>query len=182
MKVSQKIISIFGSSRPQDGDQDYRQAYDLGSLLARAGYTVCSGGYGGTMEASARGAKEAGGKTIGIFTEFFSPVANNYIDETIRTRTLVERLMKLVEIADAYVILKGGTGTLLEFAAVWEFMNKRVIDGKPILVIGNFWPPVVNTLKEELVYEGKGEATKFVTIVANLQDCVNVLNASFGEK
>jgi predicted Rossmann-fold nucleotide-binding protein len=90
--------------------------------------------------------------------------------------------MKLVEIADAYVILKGGTGTLLEFAAVWEFMNKRVIDGKPILVIGNFWPPVVNTLKEELVYEGKGEATKFVTIVANLQDCVNVLNASFGEK
>ena len=147
----------------------------MGKLIAGAGYVVCNGGYGGIMEASARGAKEAGGTTIGIVTKFFSTEANPYIDKKIIENTLLDRLTKLIALGDAYVVLRGGTGTLVELATVWEYMNKHVITAKPIVVVGKFWSPVVQTLNEELAYEGKGDATKYVTIVSSPQECVEVL-------
>ena len=61
---SEKIITVFGSSRTKKGGGPYKEAYQLGKLLAEAGFVVCNGGYGGLMDASARGAKEAGGKTV----------------------------------------------------------------------------------------------------------------------
>jgi uncharacterized protein (TIGR00725 family) len=173
--MNKKIITVFGSSRPTDDEAEYKLAFELGSLLARSDYTVCNGGYGGTMEASARGAKESGGKTIGVLTDFFSPVANQYIGETIHTTTLIERTTKLIDIADGYVILKGSTGTLLEFSAVWEFMNKRVIKRRPVMVIGDFWKPVIDTLDQELAFEQKTGATQYVTLSADPSDCVQKL-------
>lgn len=67
-----KIITVFGSSRPRDGDAHYALARHLGSELASRGFAICSGGYGGVMEAVSRGAKDAGGNTIGIVSEFFT--------------------------------------------------------------------------------------------------------------
>jgi len=82
------------------------------------------------MEASARGAKEAGGKTIGVTFNIKGRAANSWIDEQIHVPALIDRMMKLVELGDAYVVLKGGTGTLLELAAVWEFINKGLLAEK----------------------------------------------------
>ena len=175
MSNKDSIVTIFGSSRPQHGEPEYQIAHELGKLLAEAGCVVCNGGYGGTMEASARGAKDANGRTVGVICDFFSKIANSYIDETIMTKTLNERLMKLVDIADAYIVLKGGTGTLLEFATVWEYMNKHVIASKPIIVIGAFWSSVVTTLKNELIWEGLCDATQYVLQVASPADCVEIL-------
>ena len=59
------IVTVFGSSRPRAGDADYEEARTLGRALAKHGFSVCSGGYGGVMEAASRGAKEGGGKTLG---------------------------------------------------------------------------------------------------------------------
>ncbi len=168
-----KTVSVFGSSRPAESDPEYKLAHDVGKQLAHAGFTVCNGGYGGAMEASARGAKEAGGSTIGVTCEFFSRHANQWIDQTICVPTLVERLMKLVELGDAYVILKGGTGTLLELAAVWEFINKNVIREKPIVLVGNFWKGVVETLGEELQQEGA--TARFIHNVSTAEKCAEFL-------
>ena len=66
MEIARKIVTVFGSSRPGEGDEEYLLAYEVGKNLALNGFTVCNGGYAGIMEASARGAKEAGGKTIGV--------------------------------------------------------------------------------------------------------------------
>ena len=170
-----KIVSVFGSSRPQEGDEEYRLARDLGQALAQAGFVVCNGGYGGIMEASARGAKEAGGQTIGITVEIFPRTLNRWVDKEIATRSLPERLAKLLDSADGYVILKGGTGTLLELAYVWEFMNKRLTPEKPIVLVGNFWKNVVETLSEELKWEGLGDCARFLTIVQSPQECVSTL-------
>lgn len=170
-----KVVSIFGSSRPREGDPEYAQARDVGRALAREGYIVCNGGYGGIMEASARGAKESGGETIGVTVDAFIRTPNRWIDREIRMPTLAERIAILVNTADGYVILKGGTGTLLELAYVWEFINKKFIDEKPIVIVGDFWTRVVDTLKDELLWEGLGDCTKFVRRVDSPEECAAFL-------
>ena len=170
------IISIFGSSRPTREDPEYTVAKETGAQIARSGFTLCNGGYGGIMEASARGAKEAGGNTIGVVCATFpGRTANPWIDEVLVEDSLIGRLMKLMALGDAYVILKGGTGTLLELAAVWEFMNKGLMLEKPIILVGDFWTGVVETLKEEMEWEGPADATRYVTIVPTATECADVL-------
>jgi uncharacterized protein (TIGR00730 family) len=171
-----KVITIFGSSRPDEKDEEYKLAYEVGKCLATSGFTICNGGYGGIMEASARGAKDAAGKTIGItFKNSFKRTANKWIDEEVFQRSLVERLLKLVELGDAYVVLKGGTGTLLELAAIWEFINKKLLKEKPIVIIGDFWNSVVDTLREELLWEGAGDCTKFIYRTSSPEECAAFL-------
>lgn len=178
----ERVVTIFGSSRPQDGDPDYVLAYDVGKELAAAGFTVCNGGYGGIMQASARGAKNAGGRTIGVITEALGTrKPNEWIDKIISTKTLIDRMMELISRGEAYVILKGGTGTLLELAAVWEFMNKSLTREKPIVVVGGFWNGVIGTLKEELAWEGLDKCTKYVTIVDSPAKCAAFIKQRLGE-
>ena len=178
-KGDRKTITIFGSSRVNTNAPEYQTAFELGKLLAQSGYTVCNGGYGGVMEASAKGARDGGGKTMGVVTEHFKRSANNFIDEVITVKSLIDRLLKLIELGDAYVILRGSTGTLVELATVWEYMNKSVMQSKPIIVVGNFWTPVIATLKEELIHEGMDEVTKFVTLVNSPKECVDALDKKF---
>ena len=170
-----KVITVFGSSRPRDGDPEYLEALEVGRALAREGFSVCNGGYGGIMEASARGAKESGGETIGITVASFARTANRWIDREIRKATLPERIAVLVDSADGYVVLKGGTGTLLELAHVWEFINKKFIPEKPIIIVGDFWTRVVETLKDELLWEGLGDCTKFIRRVESPRECAALL-------
>jgi uncharacterized protein (TIGR00730 family) len=172
--MKSKTVVIFGSSRPREGDPEYERARELGRLLAESGFVICNGGYAGTMEASAKGAKEAGGRSIGIVSEVFSRIANPFIDQTVCVRTFQERLFGLIERGDAYVILKGGTGTLVELAMVWELMNKRMMREKPVVVL-DFWRGVVDTLTEELIWEGLGSCTRYVSVVQTPNQCVEVL-------
>lgn len=149
-----KTVTVFGSSMPSEGSQAYLQAQRLGRLLGEGGYAVCNGGYGGLMEATARGAREAGGHTIGITCVIWPRPANSYIEEEVRTQNFPERLMTLIDRGDAYVVLPGGTGTLAELALVWEMMNKgalsKTVGGrKPLLAMAPYWRPVVDCLKQE---------------------------------
>jgi uncharacterized protein (TIGR00725 family) len=148
MVTLQKTITVFGSSRPRAGHSDYEDARALGRALAGAGFVVCSGGYGGTMEAVSRGAKESGGRTIGITAEFFSGGANRWVDEEVRVATWQARLFALIERGAGYVACKGGTGTLVELAVVWEMLNKRVMSEKPFVVLGDFWGPILERVRE----------------------------------
>jgi len=141
------VVTIFGSSQANESEPDYEEARGLGTALAKAGYTICNGGYGGMMEASARGAKEGGGKTIGITTEDFGGPANRWIDREIRMKKWSERLFKLIETGDAYVVFDGGTGTLVELFVLWEMSNKKFIQ-KPILVLGNQLHGLVSRIRK----------------------------------
>src|ERR1700675_2690400 len=124
----EKIVTVFGSSRPREGEADYEEARVLGRALAKHGFAVCSGGYGGVMEAVSRGAKEAGGKTYGVTADFFGRPANKWIDVEVRMKTWEERLFELIRLGNGFVACKGGTGTLVEFAVVWEMLNKSVME------------------------------------------------------
>jgi len=142
------IITVFGSSRPRPGESDYEEARILGGELARRGFQVCSGGYEGVMEAASRGAKEAGGRTIAITSTFFRTRANAWVDEEHAASTWQERLFELIRFGEGYVACKGGTGTLVELAVVWEMLNKGVMTGKPFVTMGDFWGPILERVRE----------------------------------
>lgn len=173
-------MTLFGSAFPREGTAEYDLASEMGRMLGGAGYVVCNGGYGGTMEASARGAKEAGGATIGVLTETFGSDPNRYIDRKIVLKSPVDRLLKLIELGDAYVVLRGGTGTLVELASTWEYMNKGILREKPIVAVGNFWTTVVETVRGELLREGNRRASLFMRIVSTPAECLEVLKKSLG--
>ncbi len=156
----ERIVTVFGSSRPREGDAEYEEARELGRMLAANGFSVCSGGYCGVMAAVSRGAKEGGGKTYGVTAEFFSARANSWIDVEVRVATWQERLFELIRMAHGFVACKGGTGTLVELAVVWEMLNKSVMTGKPLAVLGNFWTPIIECVREvELAHHSPwGEA------------------------
>jgi uncharacterized protein (TIGR00730 family) len=173
------IVTVFGSSRPREGDADYEEARILGRALAKHGFSVCSGGYGGVMEAVSRGAKEAGGKTVGVTADFFKAAKlNPWIDVEVRMKTWEERLFELIRRADGFVACKGGTGTLVELAVVWEMMNKSVMAGKPFAVLGDFWQPILDRVREvELGHPGPwGEANgRLVHVAVTPDDVANHL-------
>lgn len=144
---AQKTVVIFGSSQPGHDSQDYRLAFETGEILAKNGYIIANGGYGGTMEASARGAKSAQAATLGVTCLAFGRKGpNQWIDKEIQTSDLNERLRKLIELGDAYVILPGGTGTLLEIAMVWELINKHFLPPRPMIFVTDFWKNLVKTI------------------------------------
>lgn len=151
---SPPIVCIFGSYSPEPGSPLWEQAYAIGHAVARAGYTVANGGYDGTMLASAKGAKDAGGTTVGVTCAVFSSYrgkvleANCCIDREICHDDLLRRIEAMMHMSAAYIILEGGTGTLSEFAIVWEYVCKGLVAPRPIFVVGDFWLPVVDTVRK----------------------------------
>ena len=147
----EKVITIFGTSRAEPGDSVFEMASEIGKLLAQAGFAIANGGYGGTMLAVAKAAAQAGGETIGVTCSAFkNSKASEYISREIVTESLDERLDTLIRLGRAYVVLQGGTGTLLELVKVWELKNKGFMEvGKPIILMGEFWRPVVEQIEKD---------------------------------
>jgi uncharacterized protein (TIGR00730 family) len=170
--MSDKIITIFGTGRARPGNLAYDLAQELGRLLAEAGFTITNGGYGGTMFAAAKGAAQAGGKVIGVTCSAFkSSKANEYTTEEIVTQTLDERLETLIKLGQGYVVLPGGTGTLLELAKVWELKNKGFLKvDKPIILLGGFWKPLI-----DLVATDDPDSARFVRLVDEPEKAVEVV-------
>ena len=178
-----KTICVFGNSSPQPGSTDYEEARALGLLLAQAGLAVCSGGYYGAMEAVSRGARKAGGHVIGMTTPFYKLAPNAYLSEEIPVPRWQDRLFALVEKGDGYVVLKGGTGTLLELAALWECLNKRAIEARPCVAMG-FWAPVLDYVRA-VEHERRGRTWNehgagLIQIATSPQQAVEMLISAIG--
>ena len=178
-KYQKKIITVFGNARVLPASEEYETAYQLGCALAKNNFTICNGGYGGIMEASAKGAKDNGGATIGVTVATFSLAHNEFLDEVIVKNSLIERMLKLVETGDAYIILPGGTGTLLEFATVWELEHKKLMEEKPIILLGNFWNPIVQLFENETGFFGEGKITDYVLQHSSANECAKFLKEYF---
>jgi uncharacterized protein (TIGR00725 family) len=146
-----RVVSVFGSSRATEDSPEYRDAYEVGRLLAERGHVVCNGGYDGAMAAVSRGAKDGGGRTIGVTVEALSwRSPNRWIDEEVSTVTLFHRLEQLVVRADAYVAVRGGIGTLLELALVWNLLQLQSFPYKPLVALGPGWRSVLRGLPRHL--------------------------------
>ena len=119
---------------------------------------------------------------MGITVSTWPRKPNPWIQEEVKTASLFERLMKLVEVGNAFAVLPGGSGTLFELACVLELVNKRVIDRKPIVLVGDFWDGVLATLRNEPPSANRSDCTLFVHKVEGAEELAGYLKASLATR
>src|SRR5918999_329607 len=147
---SERIVTIFGGSKCGEDSSEYAEAHRVGGLLAAAGFTICTGGYAGVMEAASRGAHERGGRVIGMTMNQFKSEPNRYLTEKIPSEHFYERLQRLITQSEGYIALRGGMGTVTEVSLVWNKMQTRVLGPRPLVLLGDCWPPVVREWQRSL--------------------------------
>src|SRR5215207_7146367 len=116
----ERIVTIFGGAKCGEECEEYVQALRVGRLLAEAGFTICTGGYLGVMEAASRGAHERGGRVLGVVMNQFKAEPNRYLTDKVASAHFYERLQNLIMRSVGFVALRGGAGTVTELSLVWN--------------------------------------------------------------
>jgi uncharacterized protein (TIGR00730 family) len=151
-------VSIFGSARSQPGSDDYRNAEAMGRAVAKAGYAVITGGGPGDMEAANKGAKEAGGESIGLAIELpYEERPNPYLTRTLSFRYFFVRKVMFVKYSRAFVILPGGFGTLDEMFEAITLIQTGKVQPFPVILAGDddYWDGLLMWVNQTLVRRGK---------------------------
>lgn len=172
--TGERIVTIFGGAKCRESDPEYAQAMRVGELLAAAGYTICTGGYLGVMEAASRGAHEAGGRVLGIVMNQFKSEPNRYLTEKVATPHFYERLQRLITRSVGFVALRGGMGTVTELSLVWNKIQTRVIGPRPLVLLGDCWKPVVRSWQENLVVSKEDVAA--LDFASTAEEAVAIVN------
>jgi len=149
--AKEKIVTIFGGSKCTENSDEYREAKKLGGLLAEAGFTICTGGYLGVMEAASRGAREKGGRVFGIVMNQFKSEPNRFLTDKVASDHFYDRLQNLITRSVAFVAFRGGMGTVTEISLVWNKLQTKVLDRRPLILIGDCWKDVVAAWQTSLV-------------------------------
>lgn len=163
-KTTKKIkrIAFFGDAEAKPFEDYYQIAVNTAELLANNGYIIINGGGPGIMAAATEGAKRVGGKVELVILDPEKNPENyegvdktnlEYADKIYMTKNYPDRLNKLVEIADAFVIFKGGTGTLSEVGLVWEMAKFEYGHHEPLIFVGKEWRAVVETIEKNMKFE-----------------------------
>jgi uncharacterized protein (TIGR00730 family) len=141
-------VTVFGSARFQEEHPYYDLARQMGARLSRLGFTVMTGGGPGLMEAANRGAKEAGGRSVGctiLLPQEQRP--NPYLDHFVTFRYFFVRKVMLVKYSYAFVVLPGGFGTLDELFEALTLIQTRKIVEFPVILMGEaYWTPLLDLL------------------------------------
>ncbi len=147
-------VTVFGSARFDENHQYYKLARRLGNKLAKLGLTVMTGGGPGVMEAANRGAKDAGGRSVGCnITLPIEQKQNPYLDSFVTFEYFFVRKVLLFKYSYAFVVLPGGAGTMDEFFEAITLIQTDKIQSFPVVLIGKeYFEPLMgflNTMVEE---------------------------------
>lgn len=177
--TNEKIVTIFGGSKCGENSEEYQQAKQLGGKLAEAGFTICTGGYLGVMEAASRGAREKGGRVLGIVMNQFRSEPNRFLTDKVATNHFYERLQNLIERSVGFVAFRGGMGTVTEVSLVWNKLQTRVINPRPLVLLGDCWKPFIKACQENLVVSNAD--VSILDFAANAEEaCQIILEKSKG--
>lgn len=171
--TDERIITIFGGSKCDESSEEYRQAKELGGKLAEAGFTICTGGYLGIMEAASRGAREKGGRVFGIVMNQFKSEPNRYLTDKVASDHFYDRLQNLITRSVGFVALRGGMGTVTEISLVWNKMQTRVLEKRPLVLLGDCWKEVVKSWQENLAVSD--EDISFLDFAANAEEAAKLI-------
>lgn len=161
-------VTVFGSARFKEDHRYYRLARETGRRLAEAGYTVITGGGPGIMEAANRGAREAGGSTVGCSIRLpKEQVSNAYLDREITFDYFFVRKVMLLKYSSGFVCMPGGVGTLDEIFETGTLIQTGKAPRFPLVVMGNeFWEPLRAFIRDRMFKEGtltEGEVVPLFT-------------------
>lgn len=171
---TRRAVAVFGSSEPREGDPLYEEARTVGALLARSGLLVVNGGYGGVMEAASRGARDGGGRAVGVTTSAFRRGPGNpYLDEEHSEPDLFSRTRRLIELSDAYIILRGKSGTLAELAFLWALDCGGLLPSTRIVLLGECWEGVLTALEDRQMVEA--EQLRFTRLARTPAEAVEMV-------
>lgn len=151
-----KNIAFFGDANIPEDDPTYKDSFEVAKTLAKEGYTIVNGGGPGVMNASTQGAEEGGGKTISITFDpedapgFEGRYLKNVTDKEIVTENYVERMFTLMENGHAFIIFKGGSGTMSEFGTAWVLAKLYYGHHKPFILFGEFWVDIIDSIKRNM--------------------------------
>ncbi len=154
-------VAFFGDANILESDPTYKAAFDTAKLLAGNGFTVIDGGGPGVMHAATSGAEAGGGTTL---TVTFDPInapgyegryLKNVPDKEIVTTNYIDRMFKLMEHGDIFVIFKGGSGTISEFGTAWVLAKLYYGHHKPFILYGNFWAEIIDCLRRHMNLDKK---------------------------
>jgi uncharacterized protein (TIGR00730 family) len=149
-------VTVFGSARIKPDDAHYELARKMGAAIARLGFTVMTGGGPGIMEAANRGAKEAGGRSVGCNIQLpFEQISNAYLDRCVRLHYFFVRKALLVKYSYAFVVMPGGVGTLDELFEALALIQNGKIKHFPIVIMGtDYWKQLTGFI-EQMAQRGK---------------------------
>lgn len=153
-------VTVFGSARVDESDPSYELARRMGGAMSRLGFTVITGGGPGIMEAANRGAKEAGGTSIGCNIELpHEQEPNPYVDLSIDFHYFFVRKLMLVKYSYAFVVLPGGFGTVDELFEALTLIQTGKISDFPVVVLGtDYWSSMAEQL-DRMVADGMIDAS-----------------------
>lgn len=151
-----KNIAFFGDANISQNDPVYQDAYEIAKVLGDTGFTIVDGGGPGVMLAATKGAESVNGETISVtFTPDDAPgfegrYVGNVTDVEIKTTNYIERMFKLLEHAEAFVVFKGGSGTISEFGTAWVLAKLYFGHHKPFILYGKFWEEIIDAIRKNM--------------------------------
>lgn len=174
-------VAIFGYADASENDELFKSVREVTKRLAEAGYVVVDGGGPGVMRAATIGAKEGGGKVIGV-TLYSEDIPNfegrdpkNLFDEEIKTTNYVERTLALMKTGQVYVVFNGGTGTISEFGMAWGIAKLYFGHHKPLILYGKFWENIIKAFKENMLM--RPQELEVYKIVDSPEDVLDAIKA-----
>lgn len=175
-----RAISFFGSSRLKPEDKYYKMATQTAYLLAKDGYAIITGGGPGLMEAANKGARKAGGKSIGLNIQIpQEQKPNKYVDLLIDFRYFFCRKVMFLKYGKAFVILPGGFGTLDEFFESLNLIQTLRVERFPVVLLGSeYWKGLIDWLKGMALKKDCISASDLdiFTIVSTPEEVVSAIN------
>lgn len=172
-------VTFYGSARVREGNKYYEAARELAKKLVAKGFSIITGGGPGIMEAGNRGAKEAGGRSVGLnITLPMEQVPNPYATVTLNFRYFFARKVMFNKYATAYVLFPGGYGTLDELTETLVLIQTKKLKPFPVIMYGSeYWNGLVDWIKNKVLADGyiSPEEFELFQISDDLDEIVDII-------
>jgi hypothetical protein len=170
-------VTIFGSARLKPGTPAYESVKQLAAELTKMGCDIMSGGGPGLMQAANEGASsvdpQAKHRSVGIRVELpFEQEVNPFVGQAYEHRTFFSRLHHFMIISDAFIVVPGGIGTLLELSLAWQLLQVRKLYNTPLILVGKMWADLVEWSRRAMLKEGSELASD---VDFTIPHCVNTI-------
>jgi uncharacterized protein (TIGR00730 family) len=170
-------VTIFGSARLKRGTPAYNEVKQLAAELTKMGCDIISGGGPGLMQAANEGAHsvepKAHKRSVGIRVELpFEQEINPFVGQAYEHRTFFSRLHHFMIVSDAFVVVPGGIGTLLELSLAWQLLQVRKLYNTPLIVVGKMWADLVQWGRRSMLRKWNELASE---IDFTIPRCVNTI-------